>query len=216
MKRIIGVLALAFVFIFPCPVSSLEPAGKFGVYGGISYIVPQKKFMRSNYDNAFSIINVDFPPVGVELGVLYRLSTSVDLMLDVGARRHILKAKDGLQHAGNLRIFPAAIVARRVWRFESGENPYAAIGSAVYWSRFSTNLIITGELDPTPLGEYGVVKNYFGIGAIGEAGLLERLSEKLYLDLGIRYDFTRLGDSQDGGLGNIGGVQFKLKTIYYF
>jgi hypothetical protein len=194
----------------------LGAAHAWGAYGGLYYTVPQKKFLRTNYDNAFPIINVDFPPLGLELGVLYRLTPAVDLMVDIGTRKHILRAKAGLQNEGNLRIFPASIIARHVWRSESGENPYVAFGGAVYWSRFSSGMIITGELDPTPLGEYDHVKNYFGIGAVGEAGFLERLSEKLYLDLGIRYDLTSLGNPKTGGLGNIGGVQIKLKTVLYF
>ncbi len=227
MKHIICILALMVASLIPHRFSFAQAsksktkenqsgaAHAWGAYGGIYYAVPQKEFLRTNYDNAFPIINVDFPPIGLELGVLYRLASSVDLTLDIGARKYILRAKEGLQNEGNLQIFPASIVARHVWRFESGENPYVAFGGAVYWSRFSSSIIITGELDPTPLGEYDTAKNYFGIGAVGEAGLLERLFEKLYLDLGIRYDLTTLGNPNDGGLGNIGGVQIKLRTVLY-
>lgn len=228
MKHIIYILILLSVSTIPYRFSlaqapkrkitenQLGAAHTWGTYGGVYYTVPQKKFLRTNYDNTFPIINVDFPPIGLELGVLYRLTPSVDLMVDIGMRKHILRAKEGQQNEGSLRIFPASIIARHVWRFESGENPYLAFGGAAYWSRFSSTLIITGELDPTPLGEYDIVKNYFGIGAVGEAGLLERLSPKLYLDIGIRYDLTRLGNPEDGGLGNIGGLQLKLKTVLYF
>jgi hypothetical protein len=228
MKHIICILALLFASTIPCRFSfaqalkskisenHLGASHTWGAYGGIYYAIPQKNFLRTNYDNAFPIINVDFPPIGLELGVLYRLTPAVDLMVDVGTRKHILRAKEGLQNEGNLRIFPASIAARHVWRFASGENPYLAFGGTAYWARFSSTLIITGEFDPTPIGEYGVVKNYFGIGALGEAGLLERFSENLYLDLGIRYDFTRLGNTKNGGLGNIGGLQLKLKTVLYF
>jgi len=228
MKNIIGVLAVVSTLFFSCRASSAqEPKSKarenhldashaWGMYGGVYYAVPQKKFLRSNYDNVFPVTNADFPPVGLELGALYRFAPSIDLMMDVGARKYILRAEEGLENEGILRIFPASIVARHVWRFESGENPYIAFGGAVYWSRFSSTLIITGELDPTPLGEDEIVKNYFGVGALAEAGLLERLSERFHLDVGIRYDFTRLGSPTNGGLGNIGGAQIKLKTVYYF
>jgi hypothetical protein len=230
MKRIVFLLVSACTLPFP-GTSSLaqrldgaysgkegfgEPSLTWGAHAGISYLIHQKKFLRQNYDNAFPIFALDFPPLGLELGVLYRLTSAIDLMMDAGARKHILKANEGLQNEGTLHIFPASIVFRHVWRFQSGEKPYLAFGGAVYWSRFTSTLLITGELDPTPLGEYRFVKNDFGVGAIGEAGFLERLSPKLYLDLGIRYDFTRLGNPKDGGLGNIGGVQLKLKTIHYF
>jgi hypothetical protein len=228
MKHIICILALISVFAVPYRYSFAQsPRSKtndnhlgashaWGTYGGIYYAVPQKKFLRTNYDNVFPIINVDFPPIGLELGALYRLTPSVDLMVDIGTRKHILRAKEGLPNEGNLRIFPASIVARHVWRFASGENPYVAFGGAAYWARFSANLITTDESSPEPIGEYDIVKYYFGIGAVGEAGLLEKLSEKLYVDIGMRYDLTGLGNPKDGGLGNIGGLQLKLKTVLYF
>jgi len=230
MRCIILVLVAACTLLFPGPSGLaqrldgahsgkedfLGPSRTWGAHGGISYLIHQKSFLRRNYDNAFPISALDFLPLGLEVGALYRLTSSIDLMMDVGARKHILKANEGLESEGVLRVFPAALVFRQVWRFPGGENPYLAFGGAFYWSRFASTLIITGELDPTALGEYRLVKNYFGMGAIGEAGILERLSPKLYLDLGIRYDFTRLGNPKDGGLGNIGGVQFKSKIVHYF
>ncbi len=195
--------------------SSFETTYSFGLYSSIFYLIPQKSNFRDNYESRFPFFNSDFPPIGTELGMVYCLTHSIDLMIDIGVRNHVLKEDLGTSATISLHVFPISIMGRHAWRLGGGEIAYLGVGAAGYWARFASEMITT-DLRSEPLRILKVAQNYFGFGLLGEMGFMYKIFRNNYLDLGIRYDFTRIGNPQTGGLGNIGGIRFHLRVVTYF
>lgn len=149
--------------------------------------------------------------------MIYCLSHPIELMVDIGVRNHVLKEDFGESTTSSLRIFPISILGRYVWRSRSTTKPYVGFGVAGYWARFASDEIIrTSVSGPEAIGTFSVAHNYSGFGLLGGTGFIFEFFRDSYGDLGIRYDLTGIGNSQKGGLGNIGGVRFHLRAIMYF
>lgn len=221
MKWVNFCLILIFL-VNPCfsqtrNVKIAEKRPSFGISASISYIIPPKSVFNKNYENRFPFTNGTFPPVGFVIGAAYRFTRSLDLAVDVGVRNQVLKKHEGIPGVSSLHVFPLSFLGRYIWQFRGGKNPYIGLGLAGYRARFASKMnITTNESGMEAIKTVEVNQNYFGYGLLFETGLMHRIFKNYHLDFGIRYDLTRVGNPEIGGLGNIGGAQLHLRVITYF
>lgn len=93
--------------------------------------------------------------------------------------------------------------------------PYVGIGLTDYSVFYDIKYPTVAENGKTTsIYDKAIYKN--GIGLVGNAGLNLRLTEKQFIGLGLRYDYTFLGKAENGGLENVGGFDFKANYFIFF
>jgi hypothetical protein len=91
----------------------------------------------------------------------------------------------------------------------SGLTPYMAGGVGFYWARFAARYTIRDNAGAV-LAADQAASNYFGTGIHGIIGSELWLGSSTALDIQVLTDYTRIGDPDVGGLGNVGGFEFLL------
>lgn len=175
----------------------------------LGYYSPARQSFRTNYSQSLFVGSADVPiSLGAELD--YPISDGTDLYFSFKRINHALKSNRDF----SLTLMPATLGVHyylpKTFIDLGGWTPYFGGGAEFYWSRFSATYLVTQQ-DPTPLQEISESSNYFGYGITLGVGFEHPLGGRVRSSFAINYDVNRLGFSDEGGLGNVGGLLLSAK-----
>jgi len=222
--KILWFSLLLFICIFPI-------TAKSGLYFGLLYPVPESAAMRNEY-------KVGIPYVFPEVGMIFKLNDFFDLSADISYRYYTMKNDYGKsiyniasttkvnsmteevvivnnvdQLPGNdltIHIIPVTISATHFFARQRKFIPYLSFGFADY-SAFMLKKMTKIAEDGRVLGTYNKFEFQNGVGIVFDAGVNTRIAKEHFIGIALRYDYTFLGTAKNGGLENVGGLNFKLR-----
>jgi hypothetical protein len=180
----------------------------------LGYYSPARESFRLNYEQSLFAGSASVPvSLGLELD--RPLSAQTDLYLAIRRINHRLKSDNDV----SLALMPVTLGIHyyipKDFISLSGWTPYIGAGAEFYWTRFSSTYLAT-QNDPTPLAEVSTTDNFLGYGVDLGLGIEHPWGEVFSSSFGIDYDVNRLGFSDEGGLGNVGGFLFHARLAISF
>jgi len=176
----------------------------------LGYYSPARQSFRTNYSQSLFFGSSEGPiSLGIEFD--YPIAQAADLYVSFKRINHALKSDRDI----SLALMPATLGVHyyipKTFIDFGNWTPYFGGGAEFYWSRFSATYLVTDYSGPAPLDEISEAANYFGYGIALGLGIERPLGGAFTISFAANYDVNRLGFSDEGGLGNVGGFLLTAK-----
>lgn len=172
----------------------------------LGYEVPFKETFKKNYNQKLFVGSAGIP-LSISLGAQYNLSNQLSLFFEAGRSNYQLESSEEI----SLKIYP--IVFGINYNFPDGLlgnkkiSPY--IGTGVNFQLAVFNTIFAQTDDSGNILEIlKESKTYSGFGINFNLGIDYQLGNSLILGGIVSINPSNVGDTETGGLGNIGRINF--------
>lgn len=170
---------------------------------GVNYMYYQKELLREGYDMAL-------PWLGLDAGLIFSLDEELMAEVEIGFRNRIMSYYEGMNNEVGLMHFQALALGRYYFFKDRPPQIYGRVGIGLHFALINTHLLRVAE-NGDITGKMSVKQLNIGIGALIGLGWELRVNGSSALDVNLNYELTSLGDTDLGGLGDIGGLKFGVK-----